>query len=564
MLTNNNSTQKVNGTALASKKAVQPLIFAIAFAVFFALMFNPLWLQRKKLGSDDASYISHAFTIGLDGDMDYSNEPVIKWATNKKIPAGSIGSGILAAPFVALFSVIDRLIDHPVLDDHANFFGSWSLFGFFFATSIYFLIGVFLYLRSFLLLSSNQKALWLVLLFTLSSGVPHFVLMRFTMSHAFEFFGGALILWASINLYNCIKENGKKVFLWMTVCAIAVAISLFVRQASYNLLILPPLVLLLLYLSESGCESKKMKKKLRHHSMSIMFLVIVSWLPMACYNYYLYGIVFPTSTDMYGHDTYAISSTPTLQIFGELLRRLPRLILVLFSSEWGVFYTNPILVIGGTYIVLLSIRRLIKCRTVTHLIALLGVLVFLGFNAAIVLWWQHTGMCYGYRHLFPLYPMAFFGATLFMNYIDRTSKRNLITKSVIVLCAVSIVSMVFFGATEKLWAKRQVNVFGIMQNSSGKGYMLALPGEVLKPHAWKNIISRRYPGFITKKIAVVTGLDGYLIKVSNKERKLIAAIPGSIYCQSTVVLLIWFVAGYIFGLQKAKMQYQTLMFTKST
>ena len=138
MPTTNKCIENDNLTVDCMRKNKQPILFAIVFAVFFVVMFNPVWLKRTKLGSDDSSYISHAFTLGLDGDIDYSNEPVAKWAANKKIPTGSIGSGILAAPFVALFSVIDRLIGHPVLDDHANFFGSWSMYGFFFATSIYF------------------------------------------------------------------------------------------------------------------------------------------------------------------------------------------------------------------------------------------------------------------------------------------------------------------------------------------------------------------------------------------------------------------------------------------
>ncbi|MDY6934531.1 MAG: hypothetical protein SVZ03_09965 [Spirochaetota bacterium] len=83
--------------SLISKTKI-PALYSLLFAIFFALMFHPHWLTRKILSGDDASYISHAFTIGLDFDMNYSNEIAQKLIGNKNIAIGSIGSGILAAP----------------------------------------------------------------------------------------------------------------------------------------------------------------------------------------------------------------------------------------------------------------------------------------------------------------------------------------------------------------------------------------------------------------------------------------------------------------------------------
>src|SRR5262249_1362530 len=83
--------------------------------------------------NDPSSYLLHAFPIGLDGDLNYANEVTVMFCAevckadpacharcSNMNPAGTspthpMGSGILAAPFVAAFSVIDRHNHHPVL-----------------------------------------------------------------------------------------------------------------------------------------------------------------------------------------------------------------------------------------------------------------------------------------------------------------------------------------------------------------------------------------------------------------------------------------------------------------
>ena len=162
--------------------------------VFFLLMFSPAMFQLN-FSDDGASYVSHAFTLGLDGDLDYTNEPVDQFSRNELLPRHPIGSGILAAPFVAIFSVIDRIIDHPIIGNHNNYLGSWSLFGFVFSVNLLFFMAIFLYIKSFRLLKILNKELWLIILIVFSSTIPHFVLKRYFFSHVFEFFSISLLFW---------------------------------------------------------------------------------------------------------------------------------------------------------------------------------------------------------------------------------------------------------------------------------------------------------------------------------------------------------------------------------
>jgi hypothetical protein len=565
---NNNLCENVNGTASARIKTRRPLIFAIAFAAFFALMFHPHWLIRKSLGGDDSSYIAHAFTIGLDADMDYSNESVLSWTHNKKLPSGSIGSGLLASPFVALLSILDRHSNHPVIENREEFFGSWSFFAFCLAASIYFLAGVFLYLKTFRLLNGPQK-LWLVIIFCLSSGVPHFVLMRFTMSHAFEFFAGALLLWATVNLYNEIVKSDSKPFRWMCLCSVALMMSLFVRQSSYNLIIMPHLVLLILYVKDGNQYTRAQKKQFRQKFLWAIPCIILGVLPLVLYNYSYFGTLIPSGMDLYGFNAYGLGSTSLTQILFQLLGRLPNILLILFSSEWGIFYTNPVLVIGGCFLLIFLTIKLFRNKSAVCLIALIGFLLFVGFNFAIVLWWQNTGMCYGYRHLFPLNPIGMLGTALLLEETERLREsprdslwRNIAKRrlrlAITVICTISIISMVLYGATGELWAKTQINTYGIMQNSSGNGYMLKLPGAAINPKTWKNVLVRRYVGFTAKKIIVASDMSRYSpIGISKEEEADIINTPISIYLQASFLLLLWLFAGYSFGLYEAKRQNET-------
>ena len=98
-----------------------------------------------------------------------------------------------------------------------------------------------------------------------------------------------------------------------------------------------------------------------------------------------------------------------------------------------------------------------------------------------------------------------------------------------------------------------MNVFGKLANSSGRGYMSSLPGEALKPRTWKKIISKRYIGFIITKVAVTTGIDGYVINVSTKKKKQVIQTPTSIYLQATILFFVWLISGYFFGKQELKL-----------
>ena len=77
----------------------------ICFFVF-SMFFIPAHFLNPQISSyDDTSYLAHAYTLGIDFDLDYKNEVATKFNNNGLLPSHPIGSGALAAPFVAFFSI---------------------------------------------------------------------------------------------------------------------------------------------------------------------------------------------------------------------------------------------------------------------------------------------------------------------------------------------------------------------------------------------------------------------------------------------------------------------------
>jgi hypothetical protein len=526
----------------------------IALLVAFGLVYiEPMWLFRE-LVADDSSYWAHAATLGLDFDLDYSNEPVQWWNRDRTIASHPIGSGLLAAPFVAVFSVVDRVLGHPVIDDHGAYLHSWSFFGFFLAALFYFLLGVWLYWRGLRRLFPRLDPR-LNLLFALSTGVPFYVLRRATMSHAFEFAGLALAFWAAVELYAALAE-GRGARKWLILAAAAVPLNLAIRIANLNAIFLSHLVVLLVWLFAD--PDRPAWATVRSALLRLSGWIVVAYLPFAVFNVVFFGSPYPTPSSMYSRGLENVIE----RSFGEMLVHgiglVPNIVPLVFSSEFGLLYTNPVLVIGGLYILWAVAVRLIDRWGPPQALAAVGALAYLGFNTAIVLWWQTTATSYGYRYLFPLYPVALFGLVLLLRRVrshtdDRATGigarlRRAALPTVIALCGLSLVSQTFFSANEALEVRRQVNVFGVEHGASARGYLSRLPGEMLEPGTWATLAARRLIGFYGAPLVVGSELRSSVPESwLESYRRLYADAPPGVVVQLTLLLLTWAAGAYAVG-----------------
>ena len=91
-----------------------------------------------------------------------------------------------------------------------------------------------------------------------------------------------------------------------------------------------------------------------------------------------------------------------------IFKRIPYIFRVLFSSEMGLLYTNPVIPVGFVSGIYLIIKKQIKFKKNNYLLILLTSLIicFFGFGVSIHLWWQEMASSYGYRYLLQTFPVA--------------------------------------------------------------------------------------------------------------------------------------------------------------
>ena len=98
-------------TFTKSNKKIYFLIFIALFSILFKLDYR--YINELSCCGDDFDYYSHALTIAVDNDFDYSNQLNPSKSTfyvdGKVAPLGFYGSGLLAAPFILVGSLFDSI-----------------------------------------------------------------------------------------------------------------------------------------------------------------------------------------------------------------------------------------------------------------------------------------------------------------------------------------------------------------------------------------------------------------------------------------------------------------------
>ena len=481
------------------KSFIKKNAYFLVFGIFFLIVFSPN-LFYIKIHGDEASYFSHALTLGLDGDLDYSNEPVDSWSKNHLMPSHPIGSGILAAPFVAIFGVIDRVIGHPIIKNHDNYLGSWSLFGYVFAVNVLFFTGIFFYIKSFQLLKLLNNELWFIILFIFSSTIPYFVMDKYFFSHGFEFFAVALLFWCVVTIYNKVKK-GESPTMYLYLFGSLFSLNLFIRYSNINLFLLTPITFLIIFLFVDN-RTDDYKKRIFNYLYLLQFISLISIIPNLCFYYFQYGSFLPKPSLIY-NKPFWLESYTLLQIISILIKRLPYIFNMIFGSEMGLLYTNPIIPIGFISIILFTIKNKRKDSHLFYKIIFMGlILLFFGYAVSIHLWWQEMGSSYGYRYLLQTFPIALIGVVITYNYLNENRMRyfQYYRRSLLIFCTISIISMVFFSSTQNLQLKKQVNTFNVERAYSGNGYILDLPIEIFKPYTWIRLLGKNAFGYLLSPI----------------------------------------------------------------
>ena len=170
------------------------IIIAISIAAIFLI--RPYFLQNRGMWykDDDYDYFAHSSAMVFGQYPSYQNE---FFTIMKEGPQSPIGTGILAAPFVYIFSLLDRVEGSTIVDKRTpeNIIGSWSQFGFEFASIFYFTWACYLIFLGISRFVAPRQASIAVILMMICQGLPLFVYRRPFFSHCSELFLQSVLMY---------------------------------------------------------------------------------------------------------------------------------------------------------------------------------------------------------------------------------------------------------------------------------------------------------------------------------------------------------------------------------
>ncbi len=437
---------------------------------------------------DDAEYYYSAVTLGLDYDLDFSNQMegienrYLNIEKQKIVPFHPIGSGILAAPFVIFGNIVSKMISDQDIVSYVYFFYSLS-------PIFYFFISIKFIQSTLQNLSINYDN-YLLLLLVMGTGVSYYAFDRFSMSHVYEFFSVSCLCYLTSKLLNLknIKQQPVLIFL----LGILIFIFLTIRWVNYFLILIPGIICLVsnnplnkIYRSIfflSGCFSG-----------TILFLLHTKYL-YGFYSFNQSNVVLLVENSF--EDNYLRFFDFSL-FFENLIFALKSLRIILFGQEFGVFYFAPILFVS-IFIFLFQIREK------KYLLSFLTLLTYL-FPIFSIIVLQNTAFSYGFRYLFVLIPL---NCILYFKYIHKSI---LIRRYVMLASITAILGYLFFETSQATSLSNDflVNSFGMNTRYSNPNYLTNLPSALVSFNSYTHIVFTSFLGvFVLKLLGLIT--DPYI------------------------------------------------------
>ena len=415
--------------------------------LLLSLLFKPLWLfNNQNLGqpADDMYHWLHSATIAFDFDFDYKSDYEIENGTfnqETNVPSSVPGAGYLSAPFVFLFSLLDKLFINSENFSRTNPVGSFAYLGFFFAGVIYTYLG-FYFLHK-ITKKYNQKSLNLILFCGLLSTLVHFVTTRFLMPHAIEFFIASCILY--IFEKNNKKSLGNKEITSLAILYFALGIT---RPSTF----LYSTILIFLYRKKIKINSKNIVNYIFSFGSVTAIYVLLSQILYK--SNYMFLNTYGSDMDDY------VSTFNSSQVI-EGVTKIPNLFL---SLNMGIVFSTPIIFFGVYYF---FVRHLKSTENALNKIILL---VFFAASASPLLIWQGREVAYGQRLLIGIIPMCILLTSKYLKESD------LLKKLMIGLTSFNYLGYIFFYSSEKLTLREGVSLWGTKVGFTAENYYL----EVIK------------------------------------------------------------------------------------
>ncbi len=455
-------------------------LIIILFLTFLLMTFFKIDFRLKEIPqgalSDDSSYYYHAQTIGVDLDLDYSNQLKgtnkrnLNVENNKPVPVHPIGVGLLAGPFLFLSNILNNLFN---LDSVVSFN--------YFVYSLVPIIYIFFGLRiTNKVLNENLKNYNPIrnYLFLLGSGLTYYAFERFSMSHSYEYFSIVFIFYLSF-LYQ--KKQLK--FLQFLI-PFSMFFLLTLRWSNYHIFIIPLIYFELFHDS----------KKIRLYFKPFFFIGgLIGVIVFLLHTKFLYGLYTFNPSDIFllVENRLASNYESLLDFdnFGKnFILALKTLLILLFTKEFGLFFFTPIIFIGFLSLTVFIYKKKFKLFfliSIAHLIPFLGILVF-----------QNTSYSYGFRYMFSL-----IGLNIFI-YFKFFSQNKIITYYLVVFSIFGIFSQLIFETSEYsvLSTNYVINSFGQETLYANPDYLNGVFKSSIIFDSYLNIVFTSFLGVFIIKI----------------------------------------------------------------
>lgn len=340
----------------------------LLFICFLFLIVRPQQLYQSTLFycDDDHDYFARATSIAFGQFPSYDKE---NYSSGPGQPLGSIGPGLMASPFVFLFSRIDAMLGSSIMETRTqeNMIHSWSLFGFVVASLTYFWLACLLLYQGLIKHISKNTAFLAIVLVIFCQGIALYAFRRPVFSHMYEFFLQSVMMYWLLTITDA-ERSRVRLFLSALIGSVA-GLILLVRYNNILFALAWPLVLL-------WCGKRKWRAGLANISIAFVFILAAlcfkGWLdavkPTPGYSSVLGGWLMPKAFSYYPAKIWHI----------------------FVGLDWGLVYTLPFCLLGFVSMFFLSFPNRKRLW-----FACLPLLV----NFTLLIQMNAQAGWYGYRHI---------------------------------------------------------------------------------------------------------------------------------------------------------------------
>lgn len=407
----------------------------ISFAIFIAAFFLLRPYQLQKFGlmykGDDHSYFAHATAIAYGQFPSYEKE---YYKHGEGRPLHSIGSGIMAAPLVFVFSIFDRIEGNSIIQERTvdNIRQSWSWFGFVVASCTYFWLGCWLLYLSGVRFFPARYVVVAVILLVIVQGIPLYAFRRPVLAHIYEFFLQSVMVFLLYKPYEY-RSPGLK---YWTAAGFTLALMPLVR---YNNAAATLVWWVILLVKHRVLHNWRQNKTVLTGLGTFVLLV---------------GIFFIVPVVMHADSGYLTKFRYFLTPWW--LPEYPRRVFnVLFGISWGLIWSAPF-ILAGTWAALT-----VRFEQRRYLWAAMAAMLV---NFHIIVVSAAQGGYYGYRYfIFSMVPLLVVPLAGWLQALEARQAR-LILASLAAIALVPMFSMLCFEGNDTTLTLHMVDL------TNGRGY----------------------------------------------------------------------------------------------